>query len=162
MKVPLLVVNCEGPSLFGRDWLTKIRLNWGVINAVKCRTLTSVLERYSSVFESGLGTLQGYDAKIYVDPGAHPYVMRGKVEEELERLVSEGIIKPVQFADWAAPIVPVVKRDWKSLRICGEFKLTVNIFPSIKPAKSTHNHVQGRVGQHHGCRGAVGGDGRLC
>ena len=171
MKVPLLVVNCEGPSLFGRDWLTKIRLNWGVINAVKCRTLTSVLERYSSVFEPGLGTLHGYEAKIYVDPGAHPkyckarsvpYAMRGKVEEELERLVSEGIIKPVQFADWAAPIVPVVKRDGKSLRICGDFKLTVNIFPSIEPAKSTHNHVQGRVGQHHGCRGAVGGDGRLC
>ena len=52
--------------------------------------------------------------------------MTGKVEEELERLVSEGIIEPVQFADWAAPIVPVVKSDGKSLRICGDFKLTVN------------------------------------
>ena len=49
--------------------------------------------------------------------------MRGKVEEELERLVSEGIIEPVQFTDWAAPIVPVVKGDGKSLRICGDFKL---------------------------------------
>ena len=83
----------------------------------------------------GLGTLQGYEAKIHVDPGAQPkyckarsvpYAMRGKVEEELERLVSEGIIEPVQFADWAAPIVPVVKSDGKSLRICGDFKLTVN------------------------------------
>ena len=55
-----------------------------------------------------------------------PYAMRGKFEEELERLVSEGIIEPVQFADWAAPTVPVVKSDGKSLRICGDFKLTVN------------------------------------
>ena len=87
------------------------------------------------MFEPGLGTLQGYEAKIHVDPGAQPkyckarsvpYAMRGKVEEELERLVSEGIIEPVQFADWAAPIVPVVKSDGKSLRICGDFKLTVN------------------------------------
>ena len=39
---------------------------------------------------------------------------------------SEGIITPVQFADWAAPIIPVVKQDDKSLRICGDFKLTVN------------------------------------
>lgn len=38
----------------------------------------------------------------------------------------EGIITPVQFADWAAPIVPVVKQYGKSLRICGDFKLTVN------------------------------------
>ena len=41
--------------------------------------------------------------------------MRGKVEEELEHLVSEGVIKPVQFVVWAAPIVPVVKSNGKSL-----------------------------------------------
>ena len=108
VKLPLLVVKGEGPSLFGRDWLTKICLDWRAINAVKCRTLTSVLESYSSVIEPGLGTLQGYEAKIYVDPAAQPkyckarsvpYAMRVKVKEELERLVSEGIIKPVQFAD---------------------------------------------------------------
>ena len=135
MKLPLLVVKGEGPSLFGRDWLTKIHLNWGAINTVKCRTLTSVLESYSSVFEPGLGTLQGYKAKIHMDPGAQPkyckawsvpYAMRGKVKEELKRLVSEGIIEPVHFADWVAPIVPVVKSDGKSLQICGDFKLTVN------------------------------------
>ena len=39
--------------------------------------------------------------------------------------MSEGIIESVQFADWSAPIVPVVKSDGKSLRICGGFKLTV-------------------------------------
>ena len=44
VKISLLVVKGEGPSLFGRDWLTKIRLNWGAINTVRYRTLTSVLE----------------------------------------------------------------------------------------------------------------------
>ena len=39
VKVPLLVVKGEGPSLFGRDWLTKIHLDWGAINTVKCKTL---------------------------------------------------------------------------------------------------------------------------
>ena len=52
--------------------------------------------------------------------------MRDKVEEELTRLEEEGIIEPVQFADWAAPIVPVMKGDGKALRICGDFKLTIN------------------------------------
>jgi len=52
--------------------------------------------------------------------------MKGKVEEKLECLVSEGIYEPTQFADWAAPIVPVVKSDGKSRQICGDLKLTVN------------------------------------
>ena len=44
---------------------------------------------------------------------------------ELERLKSCGIISPVRFADWAAPIVPVVKEDG-TVRICGDYKLTIN------------------------------------
>ena len=52
--------------------------------------------------------------------------MKTKVEEELEHLEKEGIIEPVQYADWAAPIMPILKPDGKSLRICGDFKVTVN------------------------------------
>ncbi|PIK48902.1 hypothetical protein BSL78_14237 [Apostichopus japonicus] len=52
--------------------------------------------------------------------------MRNKVEAELDRLQSEGIITPIQFADWAAPIVPILKADQSSIRICGDYKVSVN------------------------------------
>ena len=39
--------------------------------------------------------------------------MRALVEQELDRLTKEEIIEPVQFAEWAAPIVPVLKSDKK-------------------------------------------------
>ena len=55
-----------------------------------------------------------------------PYAMCGKVEEKLHRLVQEGILESIQYADWAAPIVPVWKKDKESVRVCGNFKLTVN------------------------------------
>jgi len=52
--------------------------------------------------------------------------MRALVEREIDRLVGEGIVEPVTFSEWAAPIVPVLKADKSSVRICGDFKLTVN------------------------------------
>ena len=52
--------------------------------------------------------------------------MREMVEKELQRLETLGIIKPVKSSKWAAPIVPVLKPDRKSIRICGDYKLTAN------------------------------------
>ena len=101
-------------------------------NGVNCQ---DILSRYKNVFQPGLGTLEGYEAKIIVDPEAQPrfckarsvpYSMWGKAENEVKRLQQEGIIEPIQFAEWAAPIVPVLKSDGKAVRICGDFKLTVN------------------------------------
>ena len=55
--------------------------------------------------------------------------MKGKIEEELKKL-QEGIIEPVQFSEWAAPIVPILKPD-NSIRICGDYKTTVNQFSRV-------------------------------
>ena len=139
--LPLVVVEGRGPSLFGRQWLTKIRLNWQSINNVRSHPgLQDILDRHQEVFTSELGTLKGYKAQISVDPNATPrfckarsvpYAMYGKVDEELQRLEKDGIIEAVQFADWAAPIVSVLKSDGKSVRICGDFKLTVNQAPKL-------------------------------
>lgn len=41
------------------------------------------------------------------------------------RLQKAKIIEPVQYSDWAAPIVPVIKED-SSIPLCGDYKLTVN------------------------------------
>ena len=82
--------------------------------------LDEVLERHSNVLKPGVGLVRDTTATIYVDPTVTPvfcrprpvpYALRSKVEAELDQLEQEGIIKPVQFAEWAAPIVPVVKTD---------------------------------------------------
>ena len=51
--------------------------------------------------------------------------MKVKIKEELDRLLSLGILKPVQFSKWATPIVPVLKPD-RPVRISGDFKVTIN------------------------------------
>ena len=40
------------------------------------------------------------------------------------------MIEPVQFSDWAALIVPVMKPD-RSVRIRGDYKVTVNRVPKL-------------------------------
>ena len=58
--------------------------------------------------------------------------MREKVEQELDRLQQQGVLTPVAFSDWAAPIVPVLKKDG-SVRICGDYRLTVNQAAKLEP-----------------------------
>ena len=134
-QLPLIVVDGSGPNLLGRDWLEHIVLDWHEVRLVSVTSLQEVLDKHKKVFEKGLGMLKNFEAKIHIDPEATPrfhkartvpYAMRLKVEEELDRLVKEGTLEPVQLADWAAPIVAVLKHDRSSIRICGDFRQMVN------------------------------------
>ena len=134
--LPLLVIAGTGASLMGCNWLEKILLNWNSIHKVNAiDQLQAVLTQYSDVFKPELGTMRNFKAKIFVDPSvlpcfckarSVPYAMKPLVEAELDKLVEQGILTPVQHANWAAPIVPIMKADRKSVRICGDFKQTVN------------------------------------
>ena len=97
-------------------------------------TLSAVLNCHKVIFLMNLGVLRGTSAKLCVDPQTRlrffkyrtvSYSMRGKVEQELDRLQRQGILKPMAFSDWAAPIVPVFKKDG-SVCIWGDYWLTVN------------------------------------
>ena len=51
-KLPLVIVNGEGPSLFGRDWMMEIQLDWKKIYTVTSNTtLTKLLGCHSSLFD---------------------------------------------------------------------------------------------------------------
>ena len=135
----------SGPNLIGKDWLNKVKLDWkklfkiqadrkknqGKVVEVK---LEKLISHYSEVFKDGLGAFTGPKAQILVDKDAPPKfckarpvpsAMKRKIEAELERLQKEGTIEAVQFSEWAALIVPIMKPD-ESIRICGDYKTTIN------------------------------------
>ena len=128
----------RGTKHFGRDWITAFKafkVDFGLIdNLVGSNQLQVSLEKHSSVFNNEIGTLKGIKMKLHVDPNVKPkffkarsvpYSLREKVETELGTLESTGLISPVQFCDWAASIVPVMKSNG-TIRICGDFKVTIN------------------------------------
>ena len=145
-SLPLLVVEGRGPSLLGRNWLGKIKLDWASINHISSE-LDRLLEQYQEVFKEELGTLKGVQARLTLQPGAAPkffrprsvpYALREAIEKDLERLEQLGVIEKVNHSDWAAPIVPVPKAD-HSVQLCGDYKVTINPmlqvdqFPLPKP-----------------------------
>ena len=85
------------------------------------------------VFKDELGLVKGVSANIHIKadmipkfckPRPIPYVFRGQVKKELDRLQQAGII----------PIVPVVKSDG-SICVCGDYKVTINIYPMLSEAR---------------------------
>ena len=61
----------------------------------------------------------------FYKPRPIPHTLKEKVELELENLRAQGIISPVKTSSWAAPVVPVLKKNGK-VRLCEDYKLIIN------------------------------------
>jgi len=146
--LPLVVVAGKGLSLFGRNWLQAIKLDWtklARINGVAGREdqpvhrhLETLLQENQEIFKDELGHCQGIKAKLKVKTSTVPkfhrprpiaLALKEKVEADLERQERLGILEKIQTAQWAAPIVPVSKPEG-AIRLCGDYKVSVN--PHLK------------------------------
>ena len=136
-KLVLVVVGGNGPSLFGRNWLKYLKLNWSKIASIhssRSETLRTLINQHQKLFTEELGTIKPFKAKLLVQPQAVPrfckprpvpFAIRAAIGKELDLLERQGIVEKVTHSDWAAPIVPVPKKDGR-FRICGDYKVTVN------------------------------------
>lgn len=143
VQCTLTVLDCEGPSLCGRDLLKKLTDECiQVLNVYPQPSRSSqaqevipkLLQKNADLFTEGTGLMKGPPARLHIKTGSTPkffkarkipFALRDKVSKELDRLVSAGIISPVPHSEWATPIVPVLKKDG-TVRICGDFKVTLN------------------------------------
>ena len=90
--------------------------------------------KQSPIFQDGVGLVKDFQADIQVKEGSTPvyrksrtvaYALREKVDNDLRRQVQEGLLESVENSKYASPIVIVDKPDG-SIRICGDYKSTVN------------------------------------
>eukprot|EP00731_Ephydatia_muelleri_P025047 Em0017g130a len=111
-----LIMCGDGPLLLGRDSFSTLTLNLEELSVLHTRNV------------------DGLKVKLHVKDSCKPryykarpvpYALREKVEAELVMLEKSGVIKKAQFSEWAAPAVPVLKRD-SSICLCGDYKLTIN------------------------------------
>lgn len=135
MTLPLVVIKGAGCNLLGRNWFPHLGIQITGINDVSGDELVSkLLDKYQSVFDEDISGHIGPAVQLDLVEGAKPkflkarpvpFALRSAVEAELDRLQSQGIIEPAQHSDWATPLVLVRKKNG-SLRICGDYRCTVN------------------------------------
>ena len=90
--------------------------------------------KLNPIFEDGVGLVKDFQANIQVKEGntsvyrksrTVAYALREKVNDDLRRQVQEGLLESVEWSKYASPIVIVDKPDG-AIRICGDYKSTVN------------------------------------
>ena len=121
----------------------KLKLDWKTLipepqHSVSTDTDVGVVlqQEYADVFEPGLGTAKVPPAKLHPKEGARPkfckarnvpFALRPAVEEELKRMQEEKITYPVDYSEWATPLVCIPKADGCVRLYVGTiYKVTVN------------------------------------
>ena len=155
-KLNCLVMPGSGPSLIGREWLRAFEL-WplkfpvNTVNEVKKLNAIDVhnmiVNKFKKLFSPEPGTYDKGEMKLYLKENVKPvalkarhvpYALKEKIEREIARLESLGHLVKVEASEWATPIVPIIKSNG-DIRICGDFKLTVN------PHIVVHKHPIPRI-----------------
>ena len=124
----VFVVHGLKSNLLGRPAITSLQLLYRA-NGIHS-VASDIWKQFPNVF-SGLGNL-GEEYQIKLKEGAVPHAlytprnvpipMRGKVKEELDRMVAMGVISPVHDpTPWCAGMVVVPKRSG-AVRICVDLK----------------------------------------
>ena len=137
-------VSCESCSGSGvqkgtvmiTDGLT-VKHGWKAENTCtsvsQCRSVAQL--KQSEVFKPGLGLVKGVQASLVLKDNSKPimlkarslpYALRDKVERELNSMIETKILSKVEDSPWGTPLVPVEKDGGQSVRICGDYKSTLN------------------------------------
>ena len=101
---------------------------------VELNSVKQILEVHADIFHPGLGTCTTAQARLtlrdevvpkYCKPRRLPFAIKPAVGAELDQLEKNGVVEKVTQSDWATPIV-VVRKPGGRVRICGDFKVTLN------------------------------------
>lgn len=138
----ILVSSLPTLNLFGSDLMEQFNLwnkpidSYTSCNTVQVNSITEsdIYKMFPQVFRNEIGHCTHFKVHLQLKPQAVPvfrpkrqvaYAAKEHLDTELCKLEREGILSPVTFSEWAAPIV-VVRKASGGLRICGDYSTGLN------------------------------------
>ena len=120
-------------------WLLKEKRTKGQVHHITGKSIQSCIKKlkkkYCKVFDGKPGTLKGVKVHVEVSENCPKttskpkrpllYNLKERTDKEIDNWLENDYIEPVPYHDHAAPIV-VKEKDEDSVRICGDFSVTVN------------------------------------
>lgn len=136
MKVPcvFLVIRNGGQPLIGRDILDKIKFEF-VCNSLSDVNVNNLIDEFSVLFNDELGSYKYENVNFKVKTNTVPIFCKARkmllafvdaVDKEIDRLVKEGVLELTTEAQWGTPIVPILKKGTKDVRVCVDYRITIN------------------------------------
>ncbi|XP_015680545.1 uncharacterized protein K02A2.6-like, partial [Protobothrops mucrosquamatus] len=133
---PLDVIVVEGhrTSLIGLDWFDALGIHVTGIHRTQAADLSLVCQEFADVFSHELGKYKGPPITLHLNPTVTPvrikprrvpFVLKTKIDAELDKLVQQGVLQPVDSSRWETPIVTPLKANGE-VHICADYKCTIN------------------------------------
>jgi len=139
----LFVVPDGFSALVGRAWIRHLCIQLeqldierplNTLSIHQLSTIEDCQNQFPIIFEQRVGKIPGHKGSlqlreqakpVFVKAREVPYALRAPVNQELDVLIRDGILTPIEKCDWGSPLVPMRKPDGR-VRLCIDFKVTVN------------------------------------
>jgi len=134
----MYITAMDREPLMGREWIRQLGVQLTdtvfTLSSSTENELHKILREYENGLDPSCTKIKQLQARLTLKENAKPIFLKARkvpfkiiplVEREIDRLVKDGILQETSAAEWATPVVPVLKKD-NSVRLCGDFSVTVN------------------------------------
>ncbi|XP_011687104.1 PREDICTED: uncharacterized protein K02A2.6-like [Wasmannia auropunctata] len=137
---PIIVLNCPNIALISAQAIDELDLIAFDRDILKNRKLINVIQedslkgKFSKLFDNSMGECKKIKVHLRLKPDARPVhvprrpiplALEESLNAELDRLIENKIISPVDYSEWATPVVVARKANGK-IRVCADYSTGLN------------------------------------
>ncbi|KAL3242596.1 hypothetical protein MRX96_047709 [Rhipicephalus microplus] len=125
----LVIVKGQRQILLGLDWFPALGIKVTRVHRMDelATAFDKLFEEFAVVFDGGLGCYKGPPVKLALNPEVVPvrlkarrvpFALRQKIDAELDKLLQQGVLEPVDCAGVGNPYCHTIEGKWRHPHLC--------------------------------------------